>query len=283
VSTAEFSLLLPVYRRDDPAFLARAFASAVDEQTLRPSEVVVVRDGPVGKELAIAIERIRATSPVPVTLVEIAENQGLANALTQGLRACAHELVARMDADDIALPARFATQVPLMAERGLDILGTGMLEFSDDPARVLGRRRPPVGQANIERYARFHDPFNHPTVLYRRSAVERAGGYRPLGLMEDYWLFARMIAAGARVDNVPEPLVLYRVGAGAYSRRGGVAQFKAEVALQREFRLSGFTTRPQAARNLLIRAGYRLVPMALRRAAYRRLIAPGGVHPGGVR
>lgn len=273
--SAEFSLLLPVYHGDDAAFLRRSFSSAVEEQTLRPSEVVVVQDGPVGPALAAELERIRETSPVPVTHVRLETNQGLAEALTHGLRACRHDLVARMDADDIALPGRFAAQIPVMVDRRLDILGTGMYEFQNDPQQVSGRRQPPVGQERIERYARFHDPFNHPTVVYRRAAVEQAGGYQSMGLMEDYWLFARMIAAGARVDNLSDPLVLYRVGAGAYARRGGIAQLRAEIALQREFRRTGFTTPAQAARNVLIRAGYRLVPVAMRRLAYRRLIAQG--------
>jgi hypothetical protein len=179
-----------------------------------------------------------------------------------------------MDADDISLPERFAAQLPLI-ESGLDLVGTGMLEFLDDDGSIVGRRVPRTTQSEIERFARFHDPFSHPTVVYRRSAVERAGGYRPLGLMEDYWLFARMIHGGARVGNVAEPLVMYRVGAGAYTRRGGREQWRSEMRLQRALHRIGFTTRAQYLRNVLVRGTYRFVPEPIRRRAYRRLIARG--------
>jgi hypothetical protein len=94
--------------------------------------------------------------------------------------------------------------------------------------------------------------------------------------MEDYLLFARMLATGARPANVADPLVYYRVGAGAYRRRGGRRLLRSELALQRRFRALGITTRREYVRNIVVRGGYRLVPMRLRRYAYRRLIARRG-------
>ncbi|GMA30611.1 glycosyltransferase [Litorihabitans aurantiacus] len=270
-----FSLLIPVYRGDDPAHVTRAFASSVGEQTRRPDEVVLVQDGPVGAALAAAIDELESTSPVPVVRVVLPTNVGLAQALTRGLDRCSHEIVARIDADDVSLPRRFELQVPLV-EAGLDLVGSGMEEFADDEDVVVGTRVPRTGQAAIESYARFHDPFSHPTVVYRRSAVASAGGYVPMGLMEDYWLFVRMLQAGARVDNVVEPLVRYRVGEGAYARRGGWAQWRTEVALQRAMRRVGFTTPVQYVRNVVVRGVYRFVPERVRKVAYRALIARGG-------
>jgi len=138
---------------------------------------------------------------------------------------------------------------------------------------VVGLRRQPTDPHQIRSRARFHDPFNHPTVVFRKSAVAAAGGYLALPLMEDYWLFARMIQSGAQVANVPQPLVKYRVGAGAYARRGGWDLVRSEATLQGHLRRSGFVTGPQYLRNLAVRGGYRLVPESMRRAAYRRLFA----------
>jgi hypothetical protein len=90
--------------------------------------------------------------------------------------------------------------------------------------------------------------------------------------MEDYALFARMLQAGARAVNVAEPLVFYRVGATAFKRRGGLALLRSEVRLQREFLRTGFTSRAEFARNVLVRGGYRLIPWWLRRAVYRPLL-----------
>ncbi|WP_207454702.1 glycosyltransferase [Herbiconiux sp. SYSU D00978] len=272
MTETNFSLLLPVYAGDKPEYLEKAFLSSTAEQTLRPSEAIIVRDGPVGAELERLMDALAAESPIPTRVVRIKENTGLARALERGLDECAHDVVARMDADDISLPERFEKQLEKIRD-GFDLVGSGMLEFAETHGAVLARRVPPTDPAAIVRYSRFHDPFNHPTVVYRRSAVRAAGGYRDLGLMEDYWLFARMIQSGASVINLADPLVMYRVGDGAYARRGGFGQFVAELRLQREFRRSGFTTRWQAARNVALRAPYRLVPQAVRRAAYRRVLA----------
>jgi glycosyltransferase involved in cell wall biosynthesis len=266
-----FSLLLSVYEGDRPDYLRRAFRSAVQDQTVRPDQVVIVRDGPVREELAACLEELAAGSPVPVTLVLLDHNGGLGPALDAGLTASQYDVVARMDADDVAMPQRFAVQIPLIAEA--DIVGSGLLEFVGDTDNIVGQRVPPIDPAQIQAYARMHDPFNHPTVVYRRSAVLAAGGYGDLPLMEDYALFARMLAGGARAVNVPDPLVWYRVGAKAFKRRGGQALLRSELRLQTEFRRQGFTTTAQFLRNVLIRGGYRLVPWWLRRAVYRPIVA----------
>lgn len=270
---ARFSVLLPVYHRDSPDFLRRAFDSVTTGQTLPPDEVVIVRDGPVGPELAALIETFVSTSPVRVVVVGLAKNVGLARALEQGLDRCTHEIVARMDADDVARPDRFEVQVPLVAS-GLDLVGSAIEEFADDEpeGRAGVVRTPPLTADEITRGARFHSPFNHPSVVYRRSAVAAAGGYVDLPLLEDYWLFVRMIQRSPHVLNVPEPLVLYRVGAGAYARRGGRRLLVSELRLQWRMRRIGFTTFSQFVRNVLVRGGYRLVPEALRRRAYRTFL-----------
>jgi glycosyltransferase involved in cell wall biosynthesis len=272
--TSDFSLLLPVYARDDPAQLDRAFRSAVHEQTLRPTEALIVRDGPIPEALAAVVDELIATSPVPTRMLPLEQNVGLAEALTAGLEVCTYDVVARMDADDVALPERFAKQLALL-DTGFDLVGAGLYEFEDDEAVTIGVRTPPTGEEHIKRYARFHDPFNHPTVVYRRAAVQAAGGYVPVGLMEDYWLFARMLASGARAENIAEPLVKYRVGAGAYRRRGGLKQLMAELRLQRMMRRAGITTPLQMLRNVVIRGGYRLVPEGIRKVAYRGLLQRG--------
>jgi glycosyltransferase involved in cell wall biosynthesis len=270
-----FALLLTVYAGDRADHVRDAFRSAVDTQTRRPEQVVLVQDGPVPAELDACLGDLRADSPVEVTFLRLERNAGLGIALDQGLAASRHDIVARMDADDIAMPQRFAVQLPVI-EDGADLVGAGMLEFGTDRQDIVGRRTPVSAPADIARYARLHDPFNHPTVVYRRRAVLAAGGYGDLPLMEDYWLFARMIAGGATVVNLPEPLVYYRVGEGAYERRGGIALLRAELRLQRELLRGGFTTRVQYVRNVSVRGGYRLTPAWIRRPLYRRFVAPRG-------
>lgn len=270
-SLPAFSLLLPVYHGDDPQFLGEAFRSAVHDQVLKPDEVVLVQDGPVGDALSAAIRLVVASSPVPVNHVVLEENRGLATALTRGLDACEFDVVARMDADDIALPERFDVQIPLIAS-GFDLVGSALSEFTvgaDGVEQILGKRTPPLSAENIRLTLPFRAPFNHPTVVYRRECVAAAGGYLPMGQMEDYWLFGRMITAGVKAMNVSDALVKYRVSSGAYARRGGIRLLTSEVALQRAFRQEGITTRTQFLRNVLLRGGYRLIPEFIRKRAYR--------------
>ncbi len=275
-----FSLLVATWAGDRPDYLRLALTSSVDDQTRRPAQVVLVQDGPVPEALAAEIARLVEASPVPVTHLVLPGNVGLGPALDAGLAASEHEVVARMDADDVSEPTRFAEQLPLL-EAGADIVGSGLLEFDDDPADVVGRRTPPTDPEEILRVVRFRDPFAHPTVVYRRSAVLAAGGYSDMALMEDYLLFTRMLVGGAVPANLAEPLVRYRVGDGAYARRGGRELLRSELALQRRFRELGLTTRRQYLRNVAVRGGYRLVPEPVRRAAYRRLLANRTGHARG--
>jgi glycosyltransferase involved in cell wall biosynthesis len=265
-----FSLLLPVYDGARPDQLRRSWRSAVDDQTVRPDQVIVVRDGPVRGALAECLDDLRAGSPVPVTFVPLGHNTGLGPALDRGLAASWFDVVARMDADDVAMPHRFEVELPLI--ENADIVGAGLLEFGEDTDDIIGQRVPPTDPDHIRRYARMHDPFNHPTVIYRRRAVLAAGGYGDLPLMEDYALFARMLHQGARPANTAEPLLFYRVGPTSLKRRGGVRLLRSELRLQREFWRQGFTSPAEYLRNVTVRGGYRLIPWWCRRLVYTVLV-----------
>lgn len=270
----EFSVLLPVYAGDVAPHFERAVRSVTEDQARKPTELVIVRDGPISADVdhvLRAAESGKITGGVPTTVVRLPKNIGLARALEVGLGVCEHEIVARADADDVSLPERFARQIPLV-EGGLDLLGSAITEFEDDESVLGAVRLLPLSQEDIAAVIRFRDPFNHPSVVYRKSAVAAAGGYEDLDKMEDYWLFARMVEQGARSANLPDTLVLYRVGEGAYRRRGGVSMLISELRLQSRMIAHGYLNPLQAVRNLAVRGGYRLVPTALREHLYRRLI-----------
>jgi len=274
-----FSVLLPCYAGDTPDALQAAFLSVTAAQTRRPDQVVLVQDGPVSEQLGERISTLFEGSVSRTTLVVMPENLGLGVALTRGLEACEHDIVARMDADDVSERDRFEIQIPLV-ESGVDVLGSALLEFQTRPEVVVGSRAVLTDPAEIVRQARLRQTFNHPSVVYRASLVAKVGGYEDLQGLEDYLLFAKMIMAGARVGNVARPLVRYRVSEGAYSRRGGWRILRSELRLQRRFRAMGFTTRAQYARNVAVRGVYRMVPEGVRRTAYQRLLARRGDRPG---
>ncbi|WP_028821814.1 glycosyltransferase [Propionimicrobium lymphophilum] len=270
----EFSVLLPVYIGDPVDFFARSLKSVSVEQTLKPAEVVVVCDGPVKPEVDEFLAEVTAGSrddlvaDVPVRVARLEQNQGLATALNFGLGECAHDVVARADADDISLPERFAVQIRMVAH-GHDLVGSAVEEFESDETEPGMIRSMPVSQDEIREVVTYRDPFNHPSVVYRKSKVLEFGGYRHLERMEDYWLFARLVHDGVSCANSPKVLVKYRVGAGAYDRRGGLEMLASEWRLQKALLGEGIVTYPQFFRNLLVRGLYRLIPSNVRQALYR--------------
>lgn len=277
----DFSVLLPVYGGDFPMFFRRAVESNTIEQTRRPAQLVVVRDG----EVPAPIENLLTRLPdmlgavgIRVDVVRLPQSGGLAAALNAGLKVCAHDLVARADADDIALSNRYAVEIPVL-EAGADVVGSSIQEFAEREGKVeRGQVRTlPAGGPELKRYARMQSPLHHPSVAFRRSVVMDAGGYpEHAGRFEDYLLWARLILRGADLRNVQDVLVLYRVDAGAYARRGGWSMFLGELGLQRAFLGMGFVTVPQFIRNVAVRAVYRLVPTGPRRWAYRAVVALRG-------
>ncbi|WP_243854572.1 glycosyltransferase [Canibacter zhoujuaniae] len=278
LKTAPFTLLMSVYAGDTAHDLKRAFESSVQEQTLAPAEAVIVQDGPVSPELAAMLETIAAAAPIRTKIIKLARNQGLGAALNNGLAACSYEYVARMDADDVSLPERFATQWARVQRDNLDLLGTGMYEFSSDHTTPGMRRVPPTGAA-IRTHIRTHNPVNHPTMLYRKSAVEAVGGYDEMGSMEDYYLVIRMLANGSKVDNLAEPLLAYNVGdttaSGVYKRRGGIEPLITEVRIQWQLLRAGFIGPVRFIVNSAVKGTYRLLPAALKRKIFSRFVANG--------
>jgi glycosyltransferase involved in cell wall biosynthesis len=209
-------------------------------------------------------------------LVALPRNRGLAAALNAGLAACHFDVVARQDADDLSRPDRFARTVPLVASRRFDLVGGAVREFALAPGDLGAdavRVYPRDGSA-ILRAARLTNPFAHPTVVFRRAQVLEAGGYREFHHLEDYDLWVRLLRAGAKALNVPQAVVDYRVSEAAYRRRGGGRTLAAEWALQAEFVRSGFISPLAAVRNLVVRGGFEVAPIPLRRLALARLFKP---------
>ncbi|MDY2940773.1 MAG: glycosyltransferase [Varibaculum sp.] len=261
-----FTVLMSVYAGDDPQYFRAALRSVTADQTLKPDQVVLVVDGPLDGELQREVAAAEELAGQPIEVHRLPENRGLAEALDFGIGFARNELIARADADDISMPQRFATQIPLM--RDLDLLGTWVREFETSIEQPGLVRRVPLLPSDIRRVARMRDPFNHPTVVFRGLTVLSVGGYAGGDSMEDYWLFTRMLQAGARVANLPDALVFYRIGAGAYKRRGGLSMAATELRMQNKMLASGFINPLQYLRNLLIRVPYRLIPTRWRRAAY---------------
>ncbi len=227
----KFSVSMCVYGKDNPAWFETAVESVL-HQTRRPDEVVLVVDGPVPDELNTIICRYEAMPLFHV--IRFAENQGHGNARRAGLEACTYELVAIMDADDISLPERFAVQLQVMEMNPVvDIVGGNITEFVGAPENIVGQRDVPAADSDIKEYMKKRCPMNLVTVMFKKSSIERAGGFIDWYCEEDYYLWIRMAQHEMVFANVPDVLVNVRVGKEMYNRRGGKKYFKSEKKLQK--------------------------------------------------
>jgi len=229
----KFSVLMSVYIREKPLYLRQSINSLLN-QTVKPDEIVIVKDGPLSKELDDVIQDYVSNYPNLFTIVTSENNMGLGLALNLGLKYCRNELVARMDSDDISLPDRCEKQLKVFQlDHRLDILGGNIAEFIDVESNIIGKRIVPSDDREIKKYIKKRCPFNHMTVMFKKTSVLRAGNYQECFFNEDYYLWIRMLEAGCKFGNIPDILVNVRVSQEMYKRRGGKKYFKSELFIQR--------------------------------------------------
>lgn len=268
-----FSLLLPVYHGDGAQEFLRAVRSSTVEQTLPPSEVVIVVDGPVGEELNMALSTVER-EVTGVKIVRLKENGGLGPALAEGMRHTTLPLVARMDADDVSLPRRFELQIAYMEQHPeLAVVGGQIEEFIGEESHTVGRRIVPLAAADCRRYYRDRDPLNHMSVVLHREAVMRAGNYQAWHLDEDSYLWGRLLLIGCEVGNIAQVVVRVRVGEAMYARRGGWHYFQSDMSMLAWKLRKGLTTRTVYAKNWLVRfVVYVVLPNSLRGWVFKHLL-----------
>ncbi|MCR4672504.1 MAG: glycosyltransferase [Lachnospiraceae bacterium] len=215
----KYSVLMAVYSGDDPS-LIKAAADSMLSQTIKPDQFVIVVDGPVSDEIEEALRSLMREAPGLFRIVARRRNRGLASSLNLGLRLCKNEFVARMDADDVSLPERCEKELEaLMAAPDAAVCGCQICETGEDGKPNGIMRTVPCTEAEVRKFMRKRQPFNHPTVIYRKSAVLACGGYPGLRRKEDFDLFSRLLSSGYEGINIPEALYLYRAGDSNYRRR----------------------------------------------------------------
>lgn len=269
-SNPKFSVLLAVYAKESPKLFQQSLNSLVN-QTLKADEVVLVCDGPLTRDLEEIIEVFK--SQLPLKIVRIPENVGFGSALQIGMKHCSHELIARADTDDISLPERFAIQIQYMVNHPeIDILGSSIYEFEDEVTNIYTEKKLPLGHKEILKYAKWRNPMNHMSVVFKSSAVYKAGGYSNYRFAQDYLLWVQMIQAGCIFQNLPDVLVLVSAGRQMVTKRGGFSHFKNEFKMQGDFLRLGFLNPAQIIINTMIRLPVRLLPDNLRRAFYLKIL-----------
>lgn len=214
----KYSILMSVYCKEKPENLKKSIESMLN-QTIKSDDFVLVCDGKLTYELEKVIEMYKSN----LNIIRLKKNVGLGNALNEGLKFCKHEIVVRMDTDDISIPTRCEKQLRMFEKNPkLGLVSSNIEEFLEDENYIIGTRVVPIDNEAIIKFSKKRNPMNHPAVVLKKNQVESVGGYsEKFHLFEDYYLWVRMLQNGCVAENSSEYLLKMRTSKDMYKRRGG--------------------------------------------------------------
>lgn len=266
-----FSVLMSVYYKEKPDFLQQSLISIWENQTLKPNEIVLVKDGPLNEGLDKVISDYIKIAPIKV--ISLPENRGLGFALKEGLLNCSNELVIRMDSDDISVPERFEKQIAFMVNNPEISAASGIIqEFNFVPNDLVRKRKLPLTNKQLKSFAKIRSPLNHPAVIYRKSSIEDVDSYEDVPFLEDYYLWLKLLNSGYKIANQDEILLYFRVGKDLIGRRQGYSYLKKEKYFFRKILSLGYISRIEYYFITSIRLPIRLLPKSALAFFYRRIL-----------
>lgn len=265
-----YSILMSVYIKEQPIYLKEAIDSMLN-QTVLTDDFVIICDGPLTTELNAVLLYYSHKFPTLFNIIRLRQNGGLGKALNVGVANCQHELIARMDSDDISVSNRIELQLREFKQNPhLDVCGGQIAEFTNKQSHVTGLRVLPCTSKDIERFFPKRNPMNHMTVMFKKSSVIAAGNYEEMPFAEDYFLWGRMLYLGAKMKNISSILVYARTGNGLIARRGGLLYARKIVCLQLKFMRLGLISPFRCLINCFIRVVVSVLPGKIRSFIYLR-------------
>lgn len=264
----EFSVLMTVYDKEKPYNLRNSLLTSY-QQTIKPTEIILVCDGELTQELYDEIERIKSEIPI-LKVYQLDTNVGSGPASRFGVEKCNTDLIARMDSDDYSEETRFEKQIKAFEENpNLIMVGTNILEKNTE---FTALKTVPEKTEEIREYSKFRNPFNNPSSMMKKEYILKVGNYRKFRYLEDYDLTMRLIHDNPTKDflNIQEPLVIMQTDNSSYLRRGGLLYVKTEFFLQTDFYKRGYITKVELCRNIFIRNIVRVLPNSMRKLIYKK-------------
>ena len=263
----KYSVLMSLYKKEKPEYLKLALDSMLN-QTVAPDEIVLVEDGPLTEELYAVLNEY----PM-LHRVKNETNLGLGLALNVGLKQCRNELVARMDTDDCSKPDRCEKQLARFAEKPyLAIVGSHIDEFVGDISNVVSQRVVPTSSDEIYNYAKKRSAFNHPAVMYSKTAVLENDGYADLKRNQDVDLFGRMQFEGYKAENIDEALLWFRSSDELAKRRKSWQNTWSYIATIRKFWKMGYASFIDYAMIGIAQTGMYLMPIKIQNYIYKKFL-----------
>ena len=264
----EFSVLMTVYDKEKPYNLRKSLLTSY-QQTIKPTEIILVCDGELTQELYDEIERIKSEIPI-LKVYQLDTNVGSGPASRFGVEKCNTDLIARMDSDDYSVETRFEKQIKAFEENpNLIMVGTNILEKNTE---FTALKTVPEKTEEIREYSKFRNPFNNPSSMMKKEYILKVGNYRKFRYLEDYDLTVRLIHDNPTKDflNIQEPLVVMQTDDSSYLRRGGLLYVKTEFLLQVDFYKRGYLTKFELCRNIFVRNIVRVMPNSVRKLIYKK-------------
>lgn len=263
-----FSILMSIFSKEIPSNFQRAMQSIWDDQTYKPNEIVLVKDGPLNKELDEIINKWQTKIGDILRIVPLLQNIGLGAALNEGLQHCNNELVARMDTDDISMPERFEKQIAFMQSHNEIAVSSGFIKEIDEFGKTLSVRKLPLTHEELFNFAKTRSPISHATAIFRKSAVTAVGGYPPFRKAQDHALWSLMLTKGYKFANLNEVLYAVPTQDDFFVRRG-LGHLLNEIAILKYQKKIGFIGWPQFIKNFFIRSTLRMSPQLIKKLLYK--------------
>ncbi|TYP97352.1 glycosyl transferase family 2 [Tenacibaculum adriaticum] len=267
----KISVVMSVYYNDNAIHFEQAVESLLN-QTYKPSEIVIVVDGCVSKELEEVIKKYNNNDII--IIIKLSNNQGLANALNIAIRSSSHELIARMDSDDICFKDRFEKQMKFLIDNDLDFVGGQMIEFGKNLEDIVSYRRVPLKHEDIIDFMKYRAAFSHPTILFKKKVFKSLKGYDINIFPEDYDFFVRVYLGGFKMGNIDENVLWFRLGENlseAIKRRWGKKYAINEFKLYKKFLDIGFYSKSHFIKAVLFKIPLRFLPFKLFKFLYFKL------------
>ena len=259
---------MTVYEKEKTYNLRQSLLTSY-QQTIRPTEIILVCDGILTQELYDEIEQMKSEIPI-LKVYQLDTNLGSGPASRFGVGKCNTELIARMDSDDYSVENRFEKQIKAFEKNpNLIMVGTNILEKNTE---FTALKTVPKNTKEIREYSKFRNPFNNPSSMMKKEYILKVGNYRKFRYLEDYDLTMRLIHDNPTKDflNIQEPLVVMQTNDSSYLRRGGLLYVKTELFLQADFYRRGYITKLELCRNIFIRNIVRLIPNSIRKLIYQK-------------
>lgn len=269
MSSIRFSVVMSVYRADCPILFQKAVDSVLN-QTLKPTEVIVVADGPVGGEIEEVLKSLSSSDIIKI--IKLDQNRGLAFARKLAISESSNELIAVMDSDDVSVPDRFEQQIHELSDGKTDVVGGWIEEFNLNPEDQGLIRKTPIHYEDVYRLGKWRNPINHVTLMFKKSSYEKVGGYSELLANEDWELISRMLANGLLIRSVPRVLVHVRGGDDMVVRRRSSRQFWGEMKAFKLMYKCNYLSLVELVANVCLRTTIRMLPMSFTAYLYRNVL-----------